>query len=112
VEETLGDARFPRKAFGVGKKTTASNETEPIVLAEDSESADVTAELVDVGEGTKEGDYAGKDVKGKIVLVSAQPGAVQDLAVGKCGAVGRVSYAQNQKTAWWGEDENGIGGGH
>src|SRR5436189_3322131 len=32
----------------------ASYEAQPIVLAEDSESADVTAELVDVGEGTKE----------------------------------------------------------
>src|SRR2546423_11630044 len=84
----------------------------PIVLAEDSESADVTAGLVDVGEGTKESDYAGKDVKGKIVLVSAQPGAVQDLAVGKFGAAGLVSYAQNQKTAWWGEDENLIRWGH
>ena len=90
----------------------ASYEAQPIVLAEDSESADVTAELVDVGEGTKESDYAVKDVKGKIVLVSAQPGAVQDLAVGKFGAVGMVSYAQNQKTAWWGEDENLIRWGH
>ncbi len=85
---------------------------EPIVLAEESESADVTADLMDVGEGTKESDYAGKVVKGKIVLVSAQPGAVQDLAVGKFGAVGIVSYAQNQKTAWWGEDENLIRWGH
>jgi len=51
-------------------------------------------------------------VKWKIVLVSAQPGAVQDLAVGKFGAVGIVSYAQNQKTAWWGEDENLIRWGH
>src|SRR6266404_3495949 len=90
----------------------ASYEAMPIVLAEDSESADVTAELVDVGEGTKESNYAGKDVKGKIVLVSAQPGAVQDLAVGKFGAAGIVSYAQNQKTAWWGEDENLIRWGH
>ena len=85
---------------------------EPVVLAEDSESADVATELVDVGEGTKESDYAGKDVRGKIVLVSAQPGAVQDLAVRKFGAVGIVSYAQNQKTAWWGEDENLIRWGH
>src|SRR5260370_11169485 len=85
---------------------------EPVVLAEDSESAEVTADLVDVGEGTKESDYTGKAVKGKIVLVSAQPGAVQDLAVGKFGAVGIVSYAQNQKTAWWGEDENLIRWGH
>jgi len=90
----------------------ASQEAEPIVLAEDSESADVKSELVDVGEGTKESDYAGKDVKGKIVLVSAQPGAVQNLAVGRFGAVGIVSYAQNQKTAWWGEDENLIRWGH
>jgi hypothetical protein len=89
-----------------------SYEAMPIVLAEDSESADVTADLVDVGEGTKEMDYAGKNVKGKIVLVGAQPGAVQDLAVGKFGAVGIVSYAQNQKTAWWGEDENLIRWGH
>src|SRR6267143_1564094 len=90
----------------------ASYEAEPVVLAEDSESADVTADLVDVGQGTKESDYLGKDVKGKIVLVSAQPGAVQDLAVGKFGAAGIVSYAQNQKTAWWGEDENLIRWGH
>src|SRR5215831_16348994 len=90
----------------------ASYEAEPVVLAEDSESADVTAELVDVGEGTKESDYAGKDVKGKIVLVSAQPGAAQDLAIGKFGAAGIVSYAQNQKTAWWGVDENLIRWGH
>src|SRR5712671_6401178 len=90
----------------------ASYAAEPVVLAEDSESADVMAELVDVGEGTKESDYAGKAVKGKIVLVSAQPGAVQGLAVGKFGAVGIVSYAQNQKTAWWGEDENLIRWGH
>src|SRR5207253_7191091 len=37
---------------------------------------------------------------------------VEDLAVGKLGAVGIVSYAQNQKTAWWGEDENLIRWGH
>ena len=94
------------------KEKIASYEAEPIVLAEDSESADVTANLVDAGEGTREADYAGKDVRGKIVLVSAQPGAVQDLAVGKLGAAGIVSFAQNQKTAWWGEDENLIRWGH
>jgi hypothetical protein len=90
----------------------ASYAAMPVVLSEDSESADVVAELVDVGEGTKEADYAAKNVKGKIVLVGAQPGAVQDLAVGKFGAAGVVSYAQNQKTAWWGEDENLIRWGH
>jgi aminopeptidase YwaD len=96
----------------LSERKIASYEAEPVVLAEDSESADVTAELIDVGAGTKESDYAGKDVKGMIVLVSAQPGAVQDLTVGKFGAAGIVSYAQNQKTAWWGEDENLIRWGH
>jgi len=100
-------------AFSPGDaKKIASYEAEPVVLAEDSESADKTAELVDVGSGTSESDYAGKEIKGKIVLVGAQPGAVQDLAVGQFGAAGMVSYAQNQKTAWWGEDENLIRWGH
>jgi aminopeptidase YwaD len=94
------------------REKIASYEAEPIVLAEDSESSEVTRDLMDVGEGTKESDYAGKDVKGKIVLVSAQPGAVEDMAVGKFGAAGIVSYAQNQKTAWWGENENLIRWGH
>jgi len=90
----------------------ASYEAEPVALAEDSESGDATTDLVDVGPGTKESDYSGKDVKGKIVLVSAQPGAVQDLAVGKFGAAGIVSFAQNQKTAWSGDDQNLIRWGH
>ncbi len=87
-------------------------DAQPLTLAQDSESADVTVELVDVGNGTSESDYAGKDVKGKIVLVAAQPGAVARLAVGKFGAAGIVSYAQNQRTAWWGENENLIRWGH
>src|SRR3984885_6402273 len=90
----------------------SSYEAEPVTLAEDSESADVTASLIDVGNGTKESDYAGKNVKGQIVLVAAQPGAVQDIAIGKFGAAGIISYAQNQKTAWSGEDENLIRWGH
>src|SRR5712692_9916520 len=113
-EGELEEAKDGKEVKGTERAATkiASYEAEPIVLAEDSESADVTADLVDVGEGTKESDYAGKEVKGKMVLVSAQPGAVQDLVVGKFGAAGIVSYAQNQKTAWWGEDENLIRWGH
>jgi len=98
---------------GVGSATRiASYAAEPIVLAEDSESADLTAALVDVGGGTADSDYAGKDVRGKIVLVAAAPGEVQDLAVGKFGAAGIVSYAQNQRTAWSGDDDNLIRWGH
>src|ERR1700689_4162720 len=73
---------------GVASVKMGSYDAEPVVLAEDSESADLTADLIDVGEGAKQSDYAGKDVKGKIVLAGAQPGAVQDLAVGKFGAAG------------------------
>src|SRR5262249_54452902 len=90
----------------------ASYEAEPVVLAAESERAKRTAELVDVGSGTKEADYAGKAIKGRLVLTSAQPGAVQDLAVGKFGAAGIISYAQNQKTAWSGENQAAVRWGH
>lgn len=90
----------------------ASWEAMPVTLAQDSESVEVTADLVDVGAGTAESDYAGKDVSSKIVLASAQPGPVARLAVEKHGALGVVSYAQNQRTAWWGEDENLVRWGH
>src|SRR5437660_10492135 len=85
------------------KERIASYEAMPIVLAEDSESGDVTAELVDAGEGTADSDYAGKNVRGKLVLVAQQPGPVAELAVGKYGAAGIISYALNQPQAWRGE---------
>jgi len=90
----------------------ASWEARPIVLAQDSASGEVAAELVDVGSGTAEKDYAGKDVRGKLVLTSAQPGAAYALAVDRFGAAGIVSYAQNQVTAWWKEDETLVRWGH
>src|SRR5262249_51791301 len=90
----------------------ASWDAAPITLAEDSESADVTADLVDVGEGSADSEYAGKDVKGKIVLVGSQPGAVQRIAVAGNGAAGIVSYAPNQRTAWWKQDETLVRWGH
>ena len=75
-------------------------------------SGEATAELVDVNNGTSESDYANKDVRGKIVLAAAQPGAVARLAVERFGAAGIVSYAQNQRTAWFGENENLVRWGH
>jgi hypothetical protein len=90
----------------------ASWEAMPISLAEDSESGEATTDLVDVGDGTSERDYAGKDVRGRLVLAAQQPGPVARLAVERFGAAGIVSYAQNQRTAWWGEDENLVRWGH
>lgn len=90
----------------------ASWDAMPVTLAQDSESGEAIADLVDVGNGTSEKDYAGKDVRGKLVLAAAQPGAVARHAVERLGAVGIVSYAQNQRTAWWGENENLVRWGH
>jgi hypothetical protein len=90
----------------------ASWEEMPVSLAQDSESGAAIGELVEVGDGTDEKDYAGKNVKGKLVLAAAQPGPVARLAVAKYGAAGILSYAQNQRTAWWRENENLVRWGH
>jgi aminopeptidase YwaD len=90
----------------------ASWDAAPVSLAQDSESADVVADLVAVGEGTAADDYEGRDVRGRIVLAAAQPGAVARLAVERYGAAGIISYAQNQRSAWWGENANLVRWGH
>lgn len=96
----------------VDARRIASYDLRPVTLAQDSASGAVTAELVDVGAGTSEQDYAGKDVRGKLVLISTQPSAAVPLAVEKHGAAGIVSYAQNQQSAWWKEDETLVRWGH
>ena len=87
-------------------------ESMPITLAEDSESGEATAELVDIGAGTTEKDYENKNVKGKLVLTSSSPDGVVSLAIEKYNAAGIISYTQNQFTAWWKEDQNLIRWGH
>jgi aminopeptidase YwaD len=95
-----------------GSERIASWADQPISLAQDSVSGRADADLVDIGAGIAESDYQGKDVRGRLVLTSSQPGAVQELAVGRFGAVGIVSWAQNQRTGWWGEDQGLIRWGH
>jgi hypothetical protein len=90
----------------------ASWADQPITLAQDSVGGRAEAELVDVGTGASAADYAGKAVRGKLVLVSGQPEAAAKLAVTERGAAGIVSWAQNQRSAWWGEDESLIRWGH
>jgi aminopeptidase YwaD len=51
----------------------------------------VTAELVDVGEGTKPEHYAGKSVKGKFVLATGRAKLVHEQAVYKYGAAGVIT---------------------
>jgi len=63
-----------------------------IAIAGNSETGDVTAELVDVSFGGRAEDYAGKDVKGKIVLGSASTNVLQRMAVFEREAVGVIGY--------------------
>jgi len=51
----------------------------------------VTAELVDVGKGTKPQDYEGKNVKGKFVLATGRAKPVHEQAVYKRGAAGVIT---------------------
>ena len=65
------------------KELVTSWANQPMSVAQDSENGDVTAELVDVGAGTNDSAYAGKDVRGKLILTSSQPEAVVPLGVRK-----------------------------
>ena len=66
-----------------------------VYLADMSRDADVTAELVDIGDGTEEA-LKGLDVKGKLVLTNGPPQRAVDNAVAKRGAVGVVTYQTSE----------------
>ncbi len=67
----------------------------PTALVQYSNSADVIAELIDVGPGLADQDYAEKNVKGKIVFASGDAYSVYALAIKKYGAIGIVSAWEN-----------------
>lgn len=64
----------------------------PVALAGNTPTHDLTADVVDVGNGGRAEDYAGKDIKGKIVLGSAGANVLQRLGVFERGAVGVLSW--------------------
>ncbi len=68
----------------------------PSSLCPKSQNAHARAELVFVGAGTRDKDYEGIDVKGKIVLGYGHPGAIHNQAVFKRGALGVVSYLSDR----------------
>jgi hypothetical protein len=84
----------------------------PVALADYSQDADVTADLVDVGEGTRPEDYAGKEIAGRIVLASGPLPLVHRLACRERGARGFLSDFPNQTTAWSGDDRDLVRWGH
>ena len=67
-----------------------------LFLADYSRTTHLTAELVDIEDGTTQDCYKNKDVKGKIVLAAGHPAEVMPLAVWKFGAVGVVSYGSTR----------------
>jgi hypothetical protein len=56
-----------------------------------------SAELVDVGGGTSEADYAGKDVAGKVVLSHGSPSDVMKQAVWTRGALGIITFTMSRR---------------
>lgn len=96
----------------VRSRRLANWDAVPLSLAQDSLSGEVTTTLVDIGAGTADSDYQGKDIRGRLVLTSSQPGSVVERAVGELGAAGIISYAPNQRSAWWKEDDRLVRWGH
>ena len=72
----------------------------PTSVADNSPSADIKAELVDVGEGTTESDFAAKEVSGKIVLAYGPIDKVKELACWARGAAGIISYYSTRTDPW------------
>src|SRR5438270_2242752 len=64
----------------------------PMCVSTYSKGGEWSGELIDVGRGTSDSDYANKDVRGKVVLASGYARDVVRKAVLKYGAVGTVIY--------------------
>ncbi len=90
------------------KKKLASLSLVPTALAQGSMNADVEAELVYVGQG-RAADYAGKDVKGKIVLGSGSVGSAftSGMQHGAVGALGTGSAGVSANSAGYTLDQLG-----
>jgi len=81
-------------------------------LADYSNSARVTTELIDVGPGTSAKDYEDKVVRGQIVLAGGDVATVHRQAVELRGAAGVLSYQPNQVTGWSGDYPDLVRWGH
>jgi hypothetical protein len=94
------------------KTKIADYEEMRVALADYSQTADATADLVDVGQGTSAADYEGKNVKDKIVLAGGSVATAHQMACDERGAIGVLSYQQNQITAWSGDYIDNVRWGH
>lgn len=64
----------------------------PMCVSTYSKGGEWSGELVDVGAGTREQDFGGKEVRGKVALAYGYAGTVVRAAAVKRGAVGVVIY--------------------
>jgi aminopeptidase YwaD len=85
VESVAGDPKFA--PFRLCRYSDV-----PMCVSTYSKGGDWTGELVDVGAGTKDKDYDGKDVRGKVALAYGYAGNVVREAAVKRGAIGVVIY--------------------
>lgn len=74
------------------RERLCSYEEVPLTLVKHSGPGRVETELVDIGSGTGEAAYYGKDVKGKIVLATGATAQVMREAVLERGAAGVLTY--------------------
>lgn len=69
-----------------------------LALADYSRPTDIaSAELVDVGAGVTDEDYAGREVAGRVVLATGRLAAVMEQAVWKRGALGIVWFTEARR---------------
>jgi hypothetical protein len=78
-----------------GRERLASYAETAVSIAQHSRSANVSADVIDVGAGTSDSDYAGKTVAGKIVLAEGDTNLVHRKAVYEHGALGVIDYRLN-----------------
>ncbi len=74
------------------EKLLADYTAEPISLIAHSTTINIEAEVVFIGKGLTSDDYEGKDVKGKIVLTEGLARMVHQIACGKMGAAGLLTF--------------------
>jgi len=77
------------------KKKLADIHEIAAVLATESQSAEVSAEVIYMEHASDENDYKGKDVKGKIILTTDPVSSVQQIGVLEKGALGVISSMNN-----------------
>ena len=100
IEQELGGPNYTAKSAELWmiepvEVKLADIAEHPVYLADGSHSADVTAELVWIGDANND-SLSGLDVKGKIVLTDKSAGGAVQRAVYGRGAVGVVAYPTSE----------------